>query len=72
MLETLGLRQQSTTTALWLSERAAGLRRIAATTTCRLMGGHWHVLSSERERLSLRCVACGHSTPGWEVGRRRS
>ena len=34
---------------------------------CRLMGGHWPVLHATRTRLALRCVACGHTSPGWDV-----
>ncbi len=37
---------------------------------CRLMGGHWRVLHTTRDRIALRCVACGQSSPGWQVGRR--
>ena len=36
---------------------------------CRLMGGHWPLLHAERDRLSLKCAACGHTSPGWAVGR---
>jgi hypothetical protein len=35
---------------------------------CRLNGGHFKVLYTEPTRLALRCVACGHTSPGWEVG----
>jgi len=31
--------------------------------------GHERYLHSERDRLSLRCAACGHESPGWTVGR---
>jgi hypothetical protein len=31
-------------------------------------GGHYKVLHTEPEKLALRCVACGHMSPGWEVG----
>jgi hypothetical protein len=31
------------------------------------LGGHDTLLNFEDERLSLRCVSCGHETPGWEL-----
>lgn len=40
----------------------------ARSTWCRLNGGHYKVLHTEPTRLALRCVACGHSSPGWTVG----
>jgi hypothetical protein len=38
---------------------------------CRLNGGHYKVLYTEPTRLALRCVACGHTSPGWSVGKPR-
>ena len=38
------------------------------TTLCVINGGHYKVLHTEPEKLALRCVACGHMSPGWEVG----
>jgi hypothetical protein len=35
---------------------------------CLMNGGHYKVLHTEPARLALRCVACGHTSPGWEVG----
>jgi hypothetical protein len=35
---------------------------------CVVNGGHYKVLHTEPARLALRCVACGHTSPGWEVG----
>lgn len=35
---------------------------------CVINGGHYKVLHTEPDRLALRCVACGHMSPGWEVG----
>jgi hypothetical protein len=35
---------------------------------CRVNGGHYKVLYTEPTRLALRCVACGHTSPGWTVG----
>ena len=29
--------------------------------------GHDTLLNFEDERMSLRCVSCGHETPGWEL-----
>jgi hypothetical protein len=29
--------------------------------------GHDTMLNFEQERMSLRCVSCGHETPGWEL-----
>ena len=32
--------------------------------------GHDAVLSIERNRLSLRCLSCGHETAGWMLSRK--
>ena len=40
----------------------------ARSTWCRVNGGHYKVLYTEPTRLALRCVACGHTSPGWTVG----
>ena len=37
-------------------------------TWCVINGGHYKMLHTEPDRLALRCVACGHMSPGWEVG----
>ena len=29
--------------------------------------GHDTLLQFEQERMFLRCVSCGHETPGWEL-----
>ena len=29
--------------------------------------GHDTLLHFEEERMSLRCVSCGHETPGWDL-----
>jgi hypothetical protein len=29
--------------------------------------GHDTLMHFEMERMSLRCVSCGHETPGWEL-----
>jgi hypothetical protein len=51
------------TTSIW--ERIVRTFRSA---WCVINGGHYKVLHTEPARLSLRCVACGHMSPGWEVG----
>jgi len=33
--------------------------------------GHDQLLEFETDRMLLRCVSCGHKTPGWEIGGRR-
>ena len=37
-------------------------------TWCVVNGGHYKVLHTEPDRMALRCVACGHTSPGWAVG----
>jgi hypothetical protein len=46
------------------------VKRLMKTTMCLLNGGHWQVRHFTRERMALRCVACGHESPGWHVDRR--
>lgn len=29
--------------------------------------GHDTLLNFHKDRMSLRCVSCGHETPGWEL-----
>jgi hypothetical protein len=29
--------------------------------------GHDNLLRFERDRICLKCVSCGHETPGWEL-----
>jgi hypothetical protein len=31
------------------------------------MHGHDSLLQFEQERMFLKCVSCGHETPGWEL-----
>jgi hypothetical protein len=31
------------------------------------MHGHDTMMRFEQERMSLRCVSCGHETPGWSL-----
>lgn len=33
--------------------------------------GHDTLLNFEQDRMSLRCVSCGHETPGWELNEAR-
>jgi hypothetical protein len=42
--------------------------RWVQSTWCVVNGGHYKVLHTEPERMALRCVACGHMSPGWAVG----
>ena len=42
--------------------------RWLANTWCVINGGHYKVLHTEPDRMALRCVACGHMSPGWTVG----
>jgi hypothetical protein len=51
------------------TERVSGFARVTTwlrQTVCGL-GGHEALLHFEEERMSLRCVSCGHETPGWEL-----
>jgi hypothetical protein len=29
--------------------------------------GHDHLLQFEQERMFLKCVSCGHESPGWDL-----
>jgi hypothetical protein len=31
------------------------------------MHGHDNLLQFQRDRICLKCVSCGHETPGWEL-----
>jgi hypothetical protein len=44
------------------------LLRLLQSGWCVVNGGHYKVLHTEPDRMALRCVACGHTTPGWAVG----
>ena len=44
------------------------ISRLVQSTWCVMNGGHYKVLHTEPERMALRCVACGHTSPGWAVG----
>lgn len=53
-----------------VSLRAAWARatRWWQSTWCLINGGHYKVLHTAPRRMALRCVACGHTSPGWDVG----
>ena len=40
---------------VWLRQSYCGLH------------GHDNLLQFEKDRMCLRCVSCGHQTPGWEL-----
>jgi hypothetical protein len=42
--------------------------RLLQSAWCVINGGHYKVLHTEPDRMALRCVACGHMSPGWAVG----
>ena len=51
------------------SERAGVIARVLDSLRQMFCGlrGHDTMLHFEDERMSLRCVSCGHETPGWEL-----
>ena len=51
------------------TERTGGFARMMTTMNQLFCGlrGHDTLLRFENERMSLRCVSCGHETPGWEL-----
>jgi hypothetical protein len=61
------LRLDRVATRVDLRDFTARIHGIFTSTRCRLMGGHWRVLHTTRNRVCLRCVACGNESPGWEV-----
>lgn len=58
------------TTGMLVPVRAmwARVTRWWVSTWCLLNGGHYKVLHTAPQRVALRCVACGHTSRGWEVG----
>lgn len=71
-MTTISLRfadHQYLTTAA-VSGRSALTRvlRWLQSTWCVVNGGHYKVLHTAPNRMALRCVACGHTSPGWTVG----
>jgi len=55
------------------SERTGGFARMMESMRQFVCGmrGHDTLLHFEDERMSLRCVSCGHETPGWELNEAR-
>jgi hypothetical protein len=51
------------------NERTGGFARMMESVRQMFCGlrGHDTLLHFEDERMSLRCVSCGHETPGWEL-----
>ncbi len=51
------------------SERPGGIARVMESLRQAFCGlrGHDTLLHFEDERMALRCVSCGHETPGWEL-----
>jgi hypothetical protein len=49
--------------------RTGGFSRLMTVMSQMFCGlkGHDTMLRFEEERMSLRCVSCGHETPGWEL-----
>jgi hypothetical protein len=49
---------------------AAGVGTVVASKVRQIfcgMHGHDNLLQFERDRMFLRCVSCGHESPGWEL-----
>jgi hypothetical protein len=57
--------QCATATAAIPEESA--FQRMWRELVCTLTGGHDTVMKFEDGRMALRCVSCGHETPGWEL-----
>ena len=55
------------------TERSGGFARLTTMLSQLVcgVGGHDTLLHFEDERISLRCVSCGHETPGWELNEAR-
>jgi hypothetical protein len=56
------------TTPVSITSTGRRIARWLQSTWCVINGGHFKVLHTEPERMALRCVACGHMSPGWHVG----
>ena len=52
-----------------VDERPSGVARVMESMRQAFCGlrGHDTLLHFEDERMALRCVSCGHETPGWEL-----
>jgi hypothetical protein len=66
MITTLRLERE--TTGFQIRDWPLRARAAISRTVCVLMGGHWRVLHTSRDRMALKCVGCGDTTPGWQVG----
>ena len=53
-----------------LEELVSRIGTRLARTICGLRG-HSDMLHLTSDRVSLRCVLCGHETPGWDIGSRQ-
>ena len=51
---------------LTVEEMARRLLRGAGQVLCGLHG-HEHLMQFDRERLYLKCISCGHESPGWQL-----
>jgi hypothetical protein len=63
-----GPRALPTTAAQLSSSLLTRFARWCQSRWCVMNGGHFKVLHTEPDRLALRCVACGHTSPGWSIG----
>ena len=61
---------QTVTSGILAALRSGWARftRWLQTSWCVLNGGHFKVLHTTPRNMALRCVACGHTSPGWDVG----
>lgn len=66
--EALKLTSSATAISAKAAALATRLTRGAQNAWCVVNGGHYKVLHTEPDRVALRCVACGHMSPGWAVG----
>ena len=62
--------QRGLTTSVQAQEEGLGVRVVdwLRQAFC-AMHGHDTMLHFQQERMSLRCVSCGHETPGWTLNR---
>lgn len=51
-----------------LSHALQATGRVVRQTLCGL-NGHDRYFHTEPGRVTLRCVSCGHDSPGWQTGR---
>lgn len=66
-----GAHAQAVTPSAVIHAGFARMRRALRVLWCTMNGGHYRVLHTEPSRMALRCVACGHTTPGWDIGTTR-